>query len=290
MRLRTKFNLVMGATFGLGLLLAGGLSYRMTREAALAEVLQEAGILAAQARAVSTYTAEEIAPLLREATQRFFLPQSVPFWASHSTSNHLQRELPDYSVRSVALNPTNPGNRPTEWQADIVNLFRADPGMAEHVGTRPSPNGPILSISRPIRVDSEACLSCHSTPQAAPAAMVDLYGAANGFGWSQGEVVGAQIVSVPVRLAAARASRTFWTVMAGLSGVFAVMMLVLNLLLHVVVLRPVRRMAETAEAVSLGQLDAPEFAMEGRDEIAVLAQSFNRMRRSFARAMRMLEA
>jgi HAMP domain-containing protein len=105
----------------------------------------------------------------------------------------------------------------------------------------------------------------------------------------QGETVGAQIVSVPLRLATARAARTFWTIMAGLSGVFAVMMVVLNLLLHIVVLRPVRRMAETAEAVSLGRTDAPEFVMEGRDEIAVLAQSFNRMRRSFARAMRMLE-
>lgn len=289
MRLRTKFNLVMGATFGLGLLLAGALSHRMTQQAALAEVLQEAGILAAQTRAVSTYTAQEIAPLLSDTAQRFFLPQSVPFWAAHSTANHLQRELPDYSARSVALNPTNPANRPSPWQAEIVNLFRADPTLTEHIGTRPSPNGPILSISRPIRVESEACLSCHSTPQAAPAAMVDLYGPANGFGWVQGETIGAQIISVPLRLAAARASRTFWTIMAGLSGVFAVMMIVLNLLLHIVVLRPVRRMAETAEAVSLGGLDAPEFEMEGSDEIAVLAQSFNRMRRSFARAMRMLE-
>jgi protein-histidine pros-kinase len=39
--------------------------------------------------------------------------------------------------------------------------------------------------------------------------MVDLYGSSNGFGWKAGEVVGAAIVSLPMRVAQARAQRTF---------------------------------------------------------------------------------
>jgi protein-histidine pros-kinase len=42
--------------------------------------------------------------------------------------------------------------------------------------------------------------------------------------------------------------------------------------------------------VSLGKGDTPAFEAKSRDEIGVLAQSFNRMRRSLVTAMKMLEA
>ena len=48
-------------------------------------------------------------------------------------------------------------------------------------------------------------------------------------------------------------------------------------------------MSAIASEVSLGNMDAPEFAERGRDEIASLAGSFNRMRRSLANAMKLLE-
>jgi len=40
--------------------------------------------------------------------------------------------------------------------------------------------------------------------------------------------------------------------------------------------------------VSLGTSDISEFPVSGKDEIAGLAQSFNRMARSLAEAMKML--
>ena len=40
----------------------------------------------------------------------------------------------------------------------------------------------------------------------------------------------------------------------------------------------------------LGNMDAPEFTVRGRDEIASLAESFTRMRRSLANAMKLLES
>ena len=64
----------------------------------------------------------------------------------------------------------------------------------------------------------------------------------------------------------------------------------LNLLLHFVIVKPIRRMSAIASEVSLGNMDAPEFAERGRDEIASLAGSFNRMRRSLANAMKLLES
>jgi protein-histidine pros-kinase len=289
MGLRAKFNLVMLAAFLIGLALAGALSYTLTQDNARRDVLGEAAIMIGQANTISHYTDHEIAPLLADQLKIRFLPQTIPFWAAQTNFRALQQQFPDYSLREIATNPTNATDRPTDWQADIIDAFRRDPTLTEFVTTRDTPTGPILSVSHPIRVTDQNCLTCHSTAAAAPPSMVDLYGTANGFGWKLNDIVGAEIVSVPMRVALDRAWRTFEIVMAGLAGVFLVMMIVLNVLLQYFIISPVRRIAAAASEVSLGNMSAPEFPVRGRDEIASLAESFNRMRRSLANALKLLE-
>ena len=119
--------------------------------------------------------------------------------------------------------------------------------------------------------------------------MVDLYGEANGFGWKLDEVVGSQIVSVPMSIPLERANRAFETFMLLTAGVFVALAIVLNLLLHNIVIRPILRMSAIAEEISMGNLDAPECDEKGKDEMASLARSFNRMRRSLVNAMKMLK-
>jgi HAMP domain-containing protein len=55
-----------------------------------------------------------------------------------------------------------------------------------------------------------------------------------------------------------------------------------------VIIKPVSRIAAGATEVSLGNMDAPEVTVQGKDEIASLAEAFNRMRRSLANAMKLL--
>lgn len=289
MGLKAKFNLVMLLAFAVGLSLSSVVFWRILQENAEREVLQEAGIIAAAASAVRTYTSREIVPLLDEQMKFRFLPHSVPSWAAQTNLRQVEARYPNYRYKEAALNPTNPADRATDWEADIVDQFRRDASLKEFVSTRESPVGPILSVARPIQIADAACLACHSTPRAAPATMVDLYGTANGFGWKLNEVIGAQIVSVPTQVPMERATRLFLITMGGLALVFAVMLVLLNILLHYVIVRPVRRIAAAAGDVSLGNMDAPEIQMKGSDEIASLAGSFNRMRRSLANAMKMLE-
>jgi protein-histidine pros-kinase len=52
--------------------------------------------------------------------------------------------------------------------------------------------------------------------------------------------------------------------------------------------RPVARLSDMADKISLGEVDVAELPVRGNDEIARLARSFNRMRRSLGTAMRML--
>ena len=64
----------------------------------------------------------------------------------------------------------------------------------------------------------------------------------------------------------------------------------LNLMLYRLVIRPVSALSGIADRVSLGEFEAPEFAVRSNDEIGVLSESFNRMRTSLAHAMKMLDS
>lgn len=244
----------------------------------------------AQAAAVRDYTTDEIAPLLAEQLKVRFLPQSIPFFAAQSVLRSMAKQFPAYTYKEAALNPTNPADRAIDWEGGIIGTFSQNPSLTELTTRRDTPEGPILSLSRPIRITDKSCLECHSTPAAAPQPMTDLYGTANGFGWKLGDVIGAQIVSVPMSVALERAGAAFEFSLLGLAAVFAVVFVLLNLLLHFVIVKPVRRISTIASEVSLGNMDAPEFTVRGRDEIASLAESFTRMRRSLANAMKLLES
>ena len=289
MGLKAKFNLVMLLAFLVGLVLAAALAYRIVQENARREVLQDAALMMEEASAIRTYTSREIGPLLAEQSKLHFLPHTVPAFAAQANFRPLQQDFPDYSYREPALNPTNPADKAQAWEADIIQTFRNDPKLGELVSERNAATGPVLSVSRPIRASDKQCLTCHSIPSVAPASMVELYGPDNGFGWKLGDVIAAQVVSVPERVPLDRANRTFLVFLVGLVAVFVVMVVLLNLLLHYVIVKPVRRISALAGEVSLGNMDAPEFPVKGRDEIASLAESFNRMRRSLANALRMLE-
>jgi HAMP domain-containing protein len=290
MGLKAKFNLVILVAFLAGLALAAALSWRLVHEDARREVLQQANIMMAEASAIRNYTNDEIAPLLADQIKTRFLPHTVPSWAAQTNFRELAKQFPDYSYKEAALNPTNPADKATDWESNLIAEFDNKPSLHELVTTRDTPAGPILSISRPIRITDKNCLTCHSTPSAAPASMIDLYGTANGFGWKLNDVIGAQIVSVPMSVSLDRANEGFKVYLGALVAVFAVTLVLMNLLLHFVIVKPIRQMSAIASEVSLGNMDAPEFPERGRDEIASLAGSFNRMRRSLANAMKLLES
>ena len=138
---------------------------------------------------------------------------------------------------------------------------------------------------RPFQIKDKACLACHTTAAEAPPAMVKIYGSSNGFGWKHMEVIGAQIVSVPMALPIQNANRAFYTFMISLSAVFLALFVILNVMMSLLIVRPITRMSEAADKISTGDMDIAEFSDAGKDEVAVLGKSFNRMRRSLAKAI-----
>jgi Protein of unknown function (DUF3365) len=167
-----------------------------------------------------------------------FHPQSVPAFAPTEIFGYLREKFPDYFYKEATLNPTNPRNRSTDWETDVVNQFRAEnSASAEFMSVRETPGGTSLFLARPIRINNVSCLQCHSTPDKAPPEMIKLYGTANGFGWKMDEVIGAQIVSVPMSLPLSMADQTFQSLMKWLAGAFLGIGLIGNLAAVIVVPR-----------------------------------------------------
>jgi HAMP domain-containing protein len=254
------------------------------------EVLQQAALMIDSALATRAYTANEIRPLLVEQMRTQFLPQSVPSYAATQHFIRLREQHPQYSYKEATLNPTNPRDHATDWESDIIQRFRNAPNVQEIHGIRDTPLGPALYLAKPIRATGD-CLACHGLASEAPATLLARYGSNNGFGWQPDEVIGAQIVAAP--LAAASSSvdsvlRGFTTCLIASS---LVILAVVNLVLYRLVIQPLHRISRIADQLSVsGGAGAEPFPAHGTREILTLSESFNRLRASLEKALKLLGA
>src|SRR5258708_26155574 len=92
----------------------------------------------------------------------------------------------------------------------------------------------------------------------APVALVKRHCSDTEFGWQLNEVIGAQLVSVPMSLPIKNANRAFQTFMASLGGVFAALFVILNLMLYMLIVRPVRRVVAAADRLSIGKTSSAD--------------------------------
>lgn len=289
MKLLTKFNLVLVLVFGLGIYLISHFAYKFLMDDARAQVLQQAQLMAASATATLKYTDEEVSPVLEKTPQHNadFLPQTIPFYAANTTFKNVRASYTDYVMREAALNPTNLDDRATEWEVDLINFFRNNPAEKQHVGERATPTGQVLYVATPI-VAAGGCLQCHTQTSLAPRSMLKHYGPEHGFGWKPNEIVGAQIVSVPMSVPVQMADKGFRNLLISLGAIFLLTIILIDVAMYLIVIRPLRRVSKNADIISKGEIDLPPLEIKSKDEIAEVTASFNRMHTSLKKAFEML--
>ena len=237
MSFRLKFNLVLLSTVIGMLLISAVLMYHTLRKSAFEELQRVTRTQMEMALSIRKYTNDHIKPILAQNPDAFF-QESVPSFAATQLMHMLHQKYPGFTYREVALNPQNPANQAQPWEAEVVEYFRqtkADEYYFEH--QQPEKEA-MVHYARPLIVTDAACLTCHGNPAHAPAAMLRKYGTEHGFGWQLGEIIGAQITSVPMRQPLHEARETFLKFLLGSGLVFAVVYLVLNVMLRRAVLSP----------------------------------------------------
>jgi protein-histidine pros-kinase len=287
--LRAKVNLVLLAACAVGLAIGGFALYQLSVNTAREALLQNARIMMSAADAIRKYTADDLVPLLPTEHNGKFVAETVPDFAATTTFHTVQAAFPGYSYREPALNPTAPADRAQDWETAIIDTFRAHPGDKEQIMERDTPLGSTLNLARPITVNDAACFRCHSFPAAAPAALTATYGTVNGFGWKFNETIGAQVISVPMASVLNASREAFLTFLIILLVMIAAVFVIVNVMLHYLVIAPVKRVSAMADAVSLGEDNVEVYVKPGNDEVSSLSASFNRMRESIKHAMEMMD-
>ena len=289
MRIESRFCLLLSICFALGLLVAGFISYRLEFRQAREETIEKSAVLLEVGSSVRKYTSEEIAPLLqRISSETEFHPQMVPSYSAQSALERLRRNFPDYIYREASLNPTNLDDRATDREVGLIRSFEKNRNLKEMNGETDAEGVLRYFLARPLRMTNTDCLQCHSRPEVAPKAMLAKYPGGNGFDWKMGDVIGIQMVEVPVQAAKTKALHSFLVTIGALSSVFVLTLTIFMLLLRYYVTNPLEAITRTTHTSSMGQGKATE-RVRSRigGQFHELEESIHRLKISLGEAMRM---
>jgi HAMP domain-containing protein len=291
LKLEAKFNVFLLIIFMIGSILTSSILFQVLERNAQLEVSTRAKLIVQTMNSIRDYTTSNIQPLLEDRleTESAFIPETVPAFSATEVFQKLRKNeaYRNFFYKEATLNPTNLRDKVDNFETTLVEQFRNEPATKELSGFRDLPGGRIFYIARPLAVKKDSCLRCHSTPDRAPKSQLATYGSDNGFGWKLGEIIAAQVISVPAEEILDNAQDALKIIMGVLLGVFGAILLTINYLLRRAVIQPIRKMVRTAESVSLGDMDV-EFEHQSSDEIGLLSTAFNRMKSSLKISMNLL--
>lgn len=291
MKIGTRVNLSLIIVFAIGILISGIALSNVLDKKAQGEINSKALALMEMNDSVRSYTNDRIEPLLSEQVeiQSEFIPETIPSFSVREVFENFREnsEYADFLYKDATLNPTNLRDKTDDFEEKMVKDFRQHPLIKSKSGFRTMSGKKLYYTAKPFAIKKASCLRCHSTPQNAPKSQLNTYGDKHGFGWSLNKILGMQIVYVPAEEILANAHRSFVLITGIVATIFALVIILMNLLLQRTVLQRIRKISQVAEQVSVGDMNA-NFGRQNKDEIGDLAEAFNRMKYSLEIAMNML--
>ncbi|MEM1393742.1 MAG: DUF3365 domain-containing protein [Cyanobacteria bacterium P01_H01_bin.150] len=274
-----------------GIILSGVTLSNVLYQRAQYEISIQAELLMETMNSLRVYTQDHVNPWLEPKLSDVseFIPEAIPTFSVKQVSRHLSKTsaYKNLYYKDATLNPTNLEDKADEFETKLVEEFRLHPEEKEKTGFRRTQDGEKFYTARPFIVKEQRCLECHSRPEKAPKSLLNTYGKENGFGWELNDIVAAQIVYAPSEEVFHNARRAFFKVIGLVIGIFIAVILLINYLLKKVVIVRVRNIANTANAISTGDMSS-DFKEDSKDEIGLLAIAFERMKSSLTIAMDLL--
>jgi methyl-accepting chemotaxis protein len=292
LKLSIKFTLILGLVFIGGLLVSGLVLSHTAQQQAEKLVADQSLLMMETMNSVRFYTSDYIKPYLSplQASQSEFIAETVPAFSAREVFEILRSrgDFKEFSYKEATLNPTNLRDEADLFEATIVKDFRQDPNLRELRGFRNRVAGEkLFYVARPLAVTDSSCLECHGNPSDAPPSQIETYGSENGYGWQLNEIVAAQMIYVPATTVLDSYRRQLILGLGIFTGIYALILVLLNRLLKRTVIRPIRPMAQLAQRITLNELSPEEAETEavqrletmaqGSDELSQLAKVFQLM-------------
>lgn len=290
--LRQKLSALLLIIFLGGISISGIALSNILNEQAENDIASKANLLAKTLNSVREHTNNAVVPELEKRLGKDeFSPIVVPSFSVLQTFNELRKSSDNYRdfyYKDAMLNPTNIRDRANTFETELIGRFLQNPNLEQLTGFNGVGGEKIFYVAHPLAIKNPACLRCHSKPELAPKEMLQIYGTENGFGWKLNRINGVQTLTIPATEVFQQARQWFVVVMGIFTLVFAASIYLANRWLKQDIIRPINQLAQVAEEVSSGNLDA-DFTKASNDEIGKLTEAFMRLKLSLVLAIKRYE-
>ncbi len=283
----SKFNWMLSLLYAVSILVSLPVTYYLTKQQIFTQANKELTLLVDMVRSVRNVVREDTRPYFLPKGE-FFAPVVSSTVMAKTVARKFARLQPDYYIKIASDNPLNLENLPQPLEKALLERFRSSEAPSRIVESG-LVRGMRYLVSAAPAVAKEGCMRCHGSPADAPDAITGKYGTKNGYGWNVGQVVGTSVVGVPLGNINELVTRRSAVIIAVVTLVYAIVLIVINRLVHRTIIRPVLNITKAAYAVSHGDLKKI-VEVNRNDEIGQLAGSFELMRRSLVLVVRRLQS
>lgn len=289
--LKIKFTIIMVIVgFFANLIVAAGAFY-YTQRFKTEELTREANMMLLSEKAARDYTSNQLRPSVMKATNKFVIQAESATFVALGIAKLFKKDLPHYTYSEPTLNPLNLKNLANPFQRKIINEFKANPQLKSSTGYHIFKGVSYFYVMKPV-VAKQGCMVCHGNPEnnsPITKAIVKKYGDAHGWHWKAGKVVGALSVLVPTKYLDKAALKNAIIIGIAIFGLPFIALIIALFFINKAIIKPIHDMTKLAEDVSVGKSNE-DFKISGNDEIGTLAKSFNRLKKSYLKAIQMLAA
>ena len=274
MKLQHRFQSVLGFLSLLLFLIVLANSYHHARSEAIAAAYRQCHEILSDATALQSYVSQTLRPIMAGLVgPDGFIPEAMS--STYVSRNLLERNLslhPGYRFKFAAIDPRNEKNTPSETERRVIGVFQQDPSLSEWQGQVEQNGETSLMVATPIRF-LDGCLRCHSTPDIAPKALLERYGATRGFGRQIGDVA-IRTAMVPIRDVNRIAVHHAWATLWPYALVLGLLYAGSNLFFSRMIGRPIRAIETAATAITNGSFDV-RLPVDRDDEFGRMGATFN---------------
>ncbi len=156
-------------------------------------------LVLSQAEAIQTYVATVLRPTMYTYLQDedFILEAMSTSYVTRKIMSSLGLHDKSIRYRRVAVDARNPDYEANSFERTVMQRFAADPTLTRIEEITQYSEEEVFLAARPVRLQPP-CLHCHGKPADAPKALLERYGSERGFWRHPGELVGLDMVIVPV--------------------------------------------------------------------------------------------
>ncbi|MFH2128829.1 MAG: DUF3365 domain-containing protein [bacterium] len=263
-RLSIKTQYYLGAAIILIICCVGvsWYEYQNSLNQALVHVYNKTEIFLSTASSIRLYVKDKLRPKIRESltSDQFILEAMSTSYVSREIMKHLQKSYPEFIYKRAANNPRNHVNKADEFEDNMLNWFSQHPDKLEWEGMIKKGGRAYYARMTPIWAEHD-CLTCHGNPSDAPKELLDLFGTEQSFGYSVGDIVGADTIYIPMDSTNLMIKeKTLWVFLIGFTSLFSLFAL-FALLFNRTVVQQLKRLVGTYKNIysdELRELDIPE--------------------------------